>query len=311
MSKLENNIALSVCANCGKGEENSGDLKSCNACKMVKYCNRDCQIAHRPQHKKACKKRAAELHDKALFKEVEPEECPVCFRPFPNDDITKTLQTCCGKMICYGCIFAMGGANAGTKNFGMCPFCREKSSSSTEKGIIKKGMRKLMDAGNGEAFNSFGMAYATGENGTPQDWVKANELYLKGGELGCADAYYNLANSYDDGNGVQVDKKKARHYWELAAMSGQLDARHNLACLEGQAGNYHRAYKHFMVAARAGDEGSMDAVKRGFMNGFVTKVEYANALRAYEKIRDEMTSESREKAVALFLGENINREKSG
>ena len=177
--------------------------------------------------------------------------------------------------------------------------------------LIKKGMRKLMDAGNGEAFNSFGMAYATGENGTPQDWVKANELYLKGGELGCADAYYNLANSYDDGNGVQVDKKKARHYWELAAMSGQLDARHNLACLEGQAGNHHRAYKHFMVAARAGDEGSMDAVKRGFMNGFVTKVEYANALRAYEKIRDEMTSESREKAVALFLGENINREKSG
>ena len=54
-----------LCANCGKGEESAGDLKACTACKMVKYCNRDCQIAHRKQHKKKCKKRAAELHDEA------------------------------------------------------------------------------------------------------------------------------------------------------------------------------------------------------------------------------------------------------
>ena len=34
-----------TCANCSKGgEENSGDLKACTACKLVKYCNRDCQI---------------------------------------------------------------------------------------------------------------------------------------------------------------------------------------------------------------------------------------------------------------------------
>ena len=54
---------FSACANCGKGDESSGDLKACTACKLVKYCNRECQIAHRPLHKKACKKRAAEIHD--------------------------------------------------------------------------------------------------------------------------------------------------------------------------------------------------------------------------------------------------------
>ena len=54
-----------LCANCGKGEESAGDLKACTACKEAKYCNRDCQIAHRKQHKKKCKKRAAELHDEA------------------------------------------------------------------------------------------------------------------------------------------------------------------------------------------------------------------------------------------------------
>ena len=52
---------MTTCANCGKGEESTGDLKACTACKMVKYCNRDCQIAHRPQHKTECKKRAAKI----------------------------------------------------------------------------------------------------------------------------------------------------------------------------------------------------------------------------------------------------------
>ena len=54
-------LTTASCANCGKGEDSSGDLKVCSGCKILKYCNRDCQIAHRPQHKKACKKRAAEL----------------------------------------------------------------------------------------------------------------------------------------------------------------------------------------------------------------------------------------------------------
>jgi len=89
-----------ICANCGKGEESTGSLKACTACKMVKYCNRECQIAHRSQHKKACKKRAAELHDEALFKEVEPEDCPICFLRMPYLMSGSTYMPCCGKVIC-------------------------------------------------------------------------------------------------------------------------------------------------------------------------------------------------------------------
>ena len=79
MSTTDSINSMSSCANCGKGEEDSDNLKTCNGCKMVKYCNAGCQKAHRPQHKGECKKRAVELHNEALFKQPPPnEECPIC-----------------------------------------------------------------------------------------------------------------------------------------------------------------------------------------------------------------------------------------
>ena len=73
---------IGSCANCGKGE--GAKLKACHACKLVKYCSRDCQIAHRPQHKKTCRKCAAELHDEELFKmPPKREDCPLCFLMLP------------------------------------------------------------------------------------------------------------------------------------------------------------------------------------------------------------------------------------
>ena len=82
MASSIDNTTTTECAACGK--KGVDGLKACAACKFVKYCNRDCQIAHRPLHKKACKKRAAELHDEALFKEHPPhEDCPICLLPLP------------------------------------------------------------------------------------------------------------------------------------------------------------------------------------------------------------------------------------
>ena len=52
------------------------------------------------------------------------------------------------------------------------------------------------------------------------------------------------------------------------------------------------------MAARAGYDESLDAVKAGFRNGVVTKDEYANTLRAYQKIQDEMKSDERDKAAS-------------
>ena len=80
-------------------------------------------------------------------------------------------------------------------------------------------------------------------------------------------------------------------------MNGSEQARNNLGALEGKAGKYDRAFKHIIIAARAGNKPSLDNVKQGYMSGHVTKEEYANTLREYQKSQNEMKSDARDKAL--------------
>ena len=282
----------SKCACCGK-EGNNDNMNTCNKCKMVKYCNAACKKKHRTKHKKECKKRVAELHDEQLFKDIEPnEECPICMLPLPHENKTSTFNTCCGKEICIGCIYAMEMSEGKD----ICAFCRTPPAISDEEEMER--LKNLMDKGNAVAFSTLGGCYADGDLGLPQDDQKANKLYLKAGELGCAAGYYNLGNSYHRGRGVERDVKKAQPYWQLAAMGGIVRARQNLGCVEGQAGNIQRAFKHMIIGARAGSKESLDAVKIGFMQGIVTKDGYASTLRTYHERQKEMKSDARDKAAA-------------
>jgi len=43
-------VTVRCCAECG--EEGGASLKTCKSCKLVKYCNADCQKNHWPKQKK-------------------------------------------------------------------------------------------------------------------------------------------------------------------------------------------------------------------------------------------------------------------
>ena len=124
------------------------------------------------------------------------------------------------------------------------------------------------------------------------------ELWLRAGKLGCAMAYRCVAGAYDNGEGVERDAKKETYYNELAAMGGEVLARHNLGYIEGIAGNYHRAVKHFMISAGAGDDNSLKKIQQCFMHGHAIKDDFENALRAHKEANDEMKSDQREAAAA-------------
>jgi hypothetical protein len=80
---MKNQINV-CCAECGSEEMGVISLKRCKSCMSVKYCKAKCQWNHWSTHKAACKLRAAELRDEALFKDPPPkEDCPICFLPMP------------------------------------------------------------------------------------------------------------------------------------------------------------------------------------------------------------------------------------
>jgi len=259
------------CANCGK----DGDgLKLCNACKEVKYCSVACQKRHRPKHKTHCRKRAAELHDEALFREPPPkEDCPICFLPLPRQNQT-SYQTCCGKNLCCGCVYAAYAVSDA------CPFCREPMPSVAE---MHKLTQRRIEANDAVAWQARGMDYTMCDGSFPQDKKKAIKLWYRAAEFGSINAHVSLGHAYANGEGVEVDTKKAKHHWEIAAMGGDDIARTDLALIEGKARNYRRAAKHLVIAASRGHEKALTMVRKQYSigNGIVTKDEFEKTLRAY------------------------------
>ena len=290
-SSVDDNI-VSTCAACGK----SGDgLKPCNACKLVKYCNAACKKKHRSKHKKKCQRRVAEMFDEALFKQPPPrEECDICMLPLPMHPSDQKYQPCCGKMLCYGCIYSAYIAD----NRHLCPFCRTPEANSEGEAIER--IKKRAEANDANAMRNLGGFFFEGMMGLPQDYDKGMELMLRAGELGCAEGYYNVGIACHNGEGVERDEKKAEYYSELAAMGGHVVARHNLGCMEGNAGNKDRALKHYMISAGAGYDNSLTQIRECFMDGQATKDDFENALRTHKAAKDEMKSDQRD-AVAAYL----------
>ena len=277
-----------VCANCGKEGSN---LNICNKCKEATYCNAACKKKHRSKHKKHCERRVTELHDEALLKEppLQRGDCPICFLRLPSMNSGRTYMTCCGKIICSGCCRAdvydnLGNIIADEK----CPFCRTPPPSSDEE-IIER-LKKRLEVDDAYAFGMMGSHYDRGEYGLPQDSAKAFELYHRAGKFG----YNNVGHAYDTGNGVERDKKMARHYFELAAIEGNVVARYNLGGSEKNAGNYDRALQHYMIAVRGGDTRPVKYIQEMYMNGHATKDDYANALRSHQAYVNEIKSVQRE-----------------
>ena len=294
---------ITSCTNCGKDNESGSELKSCAACKMVKYCCRDCQVNHWPNHKKACKKRAAELFEEELFKDhPDREECPICMLPMPFDEEQILFESCCGKRICLGCNYSqvkediINGKDS--KDCGLCAFCRAPKTTSDEEQLSR--VMKCIERKNPYAMNMLAAYYRNGDKGMPRDMSKTMELWLEAGKLGCAEAYVNLGVTYYLASGERKDATKARRYWELAAIRGNLQARENLGVLEWKAENDEIAYKHYMIGAKAGCQVCLDMVKNGYRDGDITKEEYRTALQSYQKQHNDTKKCSKGRSFNLL-----------
>ena len=146
---------------------------------------------------------------------------------------------------------------------------------------------------------NLGCVYRDGLYGYPQDHTEALELWHRAAELNHTPIYLNIGYAHNYGEGVEVDKEKATHYYELAAMGGCERARHNLGNNEGRGGNVDRALKHYMIAIRSGYSQSLEKIKEIYLEGCATKDDYMKALQSYQEYLGEIKSKQRDEAAAF------------
>ena len=171
-----------------------------------------------------------------------------------------------------------------------CPFCRHPVPETDEE--VEKNKMKRIAANDPVALMKLGLRhYGEGK------YDAAFNYLTKAAELGDVEACYNLSVMYREGQGVENDEEKELYHLEEAAIRGHLDARFNLACYEERSGRIDRAVKHFIIAANLGHDESIHALKDHYKYGYISKDDFAAALRAHQAAVDATKSPQREEAA--------------
>ena len=284
------------CASCDRAELDDVKLKPCDGCDLVRYCSDECKEDHRSEHKAKCKERAAELRDEILFKQPEGThlgDCPICSLPLQIEHKKTTSFSCCSKVICKGCSYALFLQQEGSNVQPVCPFCRHPEYTSSEED--QKNLMKRVAANDPGALCVLGYRHLT-----EGEYDRALKYWTKAAEMGDAMTHFNLFIIYSQGQGVEKDETKKIFHLEEAAILGHPHARYNLGCHEWRSGRIDRAVKHYIISATLGHDESIQAVKGLYKDGYVSKEDFAAALRAHHVAVNAMKSPTRREA-AEFL----------
>ncbi len=318
------NLRLMCCASCGIAEVDDVKLKlcsdyheSCLGCDLVRYCSDTCQDDHFAQHHTECTKRVIELHgekevrerwvarrDEILFKQPESShfgDCPICCLPIPlNDEFGHRKMSCCSKLMCNGCAYADSVRQERENIRVQCPFCRHPvPKTKTEADKIKSKRAEEEDP------------YALIEVGLERhregDYEGAFEYFTKaslcrdGDSVWIAEAHFSLGALYREGEGVEKDGKKVLYHYGVAAVAGHPGARICLGLYEMvNCTNDDRAMKHFIINANLGHDQSIEVLKEFYKKEFVSKENFAAALRAHHAAVNATKSPQRDAAAKYF-----------
>ena len=255
------------------------------------------------------KKVEEELKGADLFAPLPPtEDCAICLVPLSPVKSNALYKSCCGKDICWACYKESEASinkqneekNAGKNIAFTCPFCRELKPTCADEEFVRLQARCLHNDHN--AFTQMGEVYRRGDRGLPKDELKALDCYIRAVELGSPGACTCVGNRYDEGDGVAVDKERAALFERVGALRGDVVARHNIGCSEYNSGNHEIAVRHWKIAAEAGSQLSLDALRKIYnadvkMPGkeFISKEEMDTVYRSGYDAQMEVKSEEREK----------------
>lgn len=147
---------------------------------------------------------AVKMHEQALLgipKEYR-SDISLEYAPFASDNMDKWQEA------------AQIGISDGQYLFGMC------LDNVGETNEARKWLERASKEGHLSAMRELGEILLDSEN-----YQEGLHLLLKAGDEGDANAYYNLARRYEDGDGVPKSQKKAHEFDKKAAALGHYDSK--------------------------------------------------------------------------------------
>ncbi|KAL7526624.1 hypothetical protein ACHAWF_001852 [Thalassiosira exigua] len=185
------------------------------------------------------------------------EECPICMDTMMDTEDNAVFMDCCGGSFCKNCAIKSFSEQMISERMKSCPLCRaDKSDDSGEASVVR--IRARAERGDASAMFDLGGIYDGGLRGVQQDQSLARTWYQKAAEKGDTRGAYNLACSYNDGDGGLVDLALAAEYFRMSAEKGHIQAATNLGiaymCGNGVERDIDEARKWFSVGAQVGDE---------------------------------------------------------
>jgi TPR repeat protein len=119
----------------------------------------------------------------------------------------------------------------------------------------------LADQGMAEAQFNLALMYDNGD-GVTQDYSEAVHWYKAAAQQGNASAQYNLGVRYDEGKGVAEDDSEAVRWYRAAAEQGYADAQTNLAVMyaigRGVIKDNITAHMWFNIASAHGEQNAKE-----------------------------------------------------
>ena len=259
------------------------------------------------------KKLEEELKGADLFAPLPPtEDCAICLVPMSRIKSDTMYKACCGKEICWACHKEHDASinkqneekSAGKKLALTCPFCREPVPTFGL-GFLRQLQARRLKNDDHVAFSVLGDEYGKVdcETHVPKDDLKALDCWIRAVELGSPEACTKIGMSYDKGNGVAIDKKRGALFERIGALRGCIYARHNIGLSEYHTfGNHENGIRHWKIAAEAGDQDSLNILRKIYNAGgktpgkeFITKDYLDKVYRACHEAQMEVKSEEREK----------------
>ena len=178
--------------------------------------------------------------------EPEPESaqfgsrCPICLEKWDVNEAT-AIRSCCCRAVCMSCMDKTKGVP--------CPLCRAPYPTPAET-LVR--IRRHAENDNAEAARFLGELYDNGRFGVVKSTKKAAKIYKRAVELGSTSAMERLAFLYHVGDGVKLNRNKAKELYRMAADRGNAVGQANLAKILRTDGKPVEAFQYSMRAAEQG-----------------------------------------------------------